>query len=173
MTRGDGQRSAAAKLEPVIKPAGDLVADGSAKAPDSPASTMTVQPIDKQPDSPKAGEPQVDPKVDPKADQTPEIEMTPDPARVPTKPHHGQVTVRHDPPKDHPKADPVTGLTRDAVAAKFTATTREYGAYKAKFGMRLDQAWGDLTTFIQFQLRADNLDEATRRIEAFRARMRE
>ena len=43
-------------------------------------------------------------------------------------------------------------LTRDAVAAKFTAVKREYDTYKAKNGGRLDGEWDDLATFMQYQL---------------------
>ncbi len=126
-------------------------------------SSITVQPID---NAPKA-----DPVPPPPVPAPPsEIEMTPEKLPV-LPPKHHPATVAHA-PKEHSKPAE-SGLTRDAVAGKFTATTREYNTYKAKFGMRLDQAWGDLTTFIQFQLRPDTLDEANRRIDAFRARMRE
>jgi serine/threonine protein kinase len=64
-------------------------------------------------------------------------------------------------------------LTRDAIAARFSATMREYAGYKAKYGMRLDGEWSDLATFVQFQLKGDNLDEAAHKIDAFRAKMHE
>jgi hypothetical protein len=72
--------------------------------------------------------------------------------------------------KVEPKHD---ALTRDAVAAKFGAVKREYDAYKAKNGGRLDGEWGDLATFIQYHLSGDNLEDAAKKIEAFRAKMRE
>jgi serine/threonine protein kinase len=64
-------------------------------------------------------------------------------------------------------------LTRDAVAAKFRAVKQNYDAYKAKNGSRLDNEWNDLETFLNFQLRADNLDDASRRIDAFRAKLKD
>ncbi|HEX4454678.1 MAG TPA: hypothetical protein VH143_27650, partial [Kofleriaceae bacterium] len=64
-------------------------------------------------------------------------------------------------------------LTRDAVAGKFMSVKHEYDAYKTKNGGRLDDQWNDLATFMNFQLRADNLDEASRRIDAFRAKMKD
>jgi len=81
--------------------------------------------------------------------------------------------VRHHP--DHRIADTppkhTEPLTRDAVAAKLRAVKHDYDGYKAKNGGRLDNEWNDLAQFINFQLRADNLDEASRRIDAFRAKM--
>nr|MBA3455204.1 hypothetical protein [Deltaproteobacteria bacterium] len=64
-------------------------------------------------------------------------------------------------------------MTRDAVAGKFSATSRQYEGYKAKNGMRLDREWNELTTFIQFKMNGENLDDAVRRIESFRSKMRE
>lgn len=92
-----------------------------------------------------------------------------DEVRVPVKPKH------KDPRKDKEPKVPVKpeGLTRDAVANKFSATSRQYEAYKAKNGMRLDREWNELTTFIQFKMSGENLDDAVRRIDSFRAKMRE
>jgi len=80
--------------------------------------------------------------------------------------------------KDRPRKDkePKTtvkpeGLSRDAVAGKFSATSRQYETYKAKNGMRLDREWNELTTFIQFKMNGENLDDAVRRIESFRSKM--
>ena len=64
-------------------------------------------------------------------------------------------------------------LTRDVVAAKLRAVKREYDAYKSQNGGRLDDEWNDLAVFMNFQLRADNLDEASRRIDAFRAKIKD
>ena len=38
--------------------------------------------------------------------------------------------------------------------------------------MRLEAQWADLATFVQFNM-GENLDEGARRIEAFRAKLRE
>jgi len=58
-----------------------------------------------------------------------------------------------------------------SVAGKFSATSRQYETYKAKNGMRLDREWNELTTFIQFKMNGENLDDAVRRIESFRSKM--
>jgi hypothetical protein len=64
-------------------------------------------------------------------------------------------------------------LTRAEVGAKFSATSRQYEAFKTQNGMRLDAEWNELTSFIQFKMTNDNLEDAVRRIDAFRAKLRE
>jgi serine/threonine protein kinase len=124
-----------------------------------------------------------DAKTDVKGDVKSDVNVKSDPA-IQDPPHVPvtQLPAKADHPK-HPKQhvvevkkpEPVkkTELTRDAVAAKLQAVKREYDAYKAKNGGRLDGEWGDLATFIQFHLNGDNLDEAAHKIDAFRAKMRE
>jgi serine/threonine protein kinase len=90
--------------------------------------------------------------------------------KVPVKPHKDKPPRKDKEPKTPVKPE---GLTRQAVAGKFSATSRQYDAYKAKNGMRLDREWNELTTFIQFKMNGDNLDDAVRRIESFRSKMRE
>jgi serine/threonine protein kinase len=93
-----------------------------------------------------------------------------DPHKKPVDATH----VRHHP--DHrivPEAAKHEPLTRDAVAAKLRTVKHEYDAYKAQNGARLDNEWNDLYSFMNFQLRNDNLDEASRRIDAFRAKMKD
>ena len=90
------------------------------------------------------------------------------------RPHHpqqqsqgtGQHRVAQAEPR--PSHEP---LTRDAVASKFKVVKHEYDLYKDKNGARLESEWGDLATFMNFQLRTDNLDDAARRIDAFRAKL--
>jgi eukaryotic-like serine/threonine-protein kinase len=65
------------------------------------------------------------------------------------------------------------GLSRDAVASKFSVVKREYDTYKQKNGGRLDGDWGDLAMFVQFHMNDSTLDEAARRIDQFRAKLRE
>ncbi len=72
--------------------------------------------------------------------------------------------------KDPPKP---AGVTREAVGAKFSATSRQYESYKAKNGMQLDREWNELTSFIQFKMTTENLDDAVRRIDAFRSKLRD
>ncbi len=62
---------------------------------------------------------------------------------------------------------------REAVAAKFSATSRQYEAYKSKNGMQLDREWNELTSFIQFKMTPDNLEDALHRIDSFRSKLRE
>jgi hypothetical protein len=88
------------------------------------------------------------------------------------------VTKKKDPPRRGgdpaiKKEPPKTTLTREAVGAKFSATSRQYEAYKAKNGMQLDREWNELTSYIQYKMNADNLEDALRRIDAFRAKLRE
>jgi len=74
-----------------------------------------------------------------------------------------------DPKKDARKED----LTRELVAGKFSTARREYAAFKDRNGDRLEKEWGDLATFMTYQLTPGNLEDAMRRIESFRARLRE
>ncbi len=80
--------------------------------------------------------------------------------------HHPDHRIVLEPAKHEP-------LTRDAVAAKFRAVKHDYDAYKAQNGGRLDNEWNDLAAFMNFQLHLDNLDEASRRIDAFRAKLKD
>jgi hypothetical protein len=72
--------------------------------------------------------------------------------------------------KDAKTSEPAA-LTREAVAAKQSAAAREYHAYTAKFGGRLDREWNDLLNFISYH--ANDLDEVGKKIDSFRAKMRE
>jgi hypothetical protein len=74
--------------------------------------------------------------------------------------------------KDVKTPDPGT-LTREAVAAKQSAAAREYRAYTAKFGGRLDREWNDLLNFISYHQSPNDLDEVGKKIDSFRAKMRE
>ncbi|HEY1817169.1 MAG TPA: serine/threonine-protein kinase [Kofleriaceae bacterium] len=87
-----------------------------------------------------------------------------------TEPAHVQHHAIHHVATLEPRHEP---LTRDAVAAKLRAVKHEYDLYKAKNGGRLENEWNDLEVFMNFQLRNDNLDEASRRIDAFRAKMKD
>ncbi|HTR52541.1 MAG TPA: protein kinase [Kofleriaceae bacterium] len=179
MTRGGGESNPP-----------DRVAQqgGGSPQPAPPPPKITVEPIDQPAPGPGSGS-STDPgqqtgptSPESKSHQDPEIQLDPSPAPAPTAtpktPTHKKPTVR-DPHRDHslatttPTPTPKVELTRDAVASKFRAVSNEYTTYKAKNGGRLDPQWDDLVTFMQFQLRADNLDDAVRRIDAFRAKLRE
>jgi len=104
---------------------------------------------------------------------TPAAPSEPPPTEAHKKPVTEPAHVRH--PHHVASLEPKRSepLTRDAVAAKLRAVKHEYDVYKAKNGGRLENEWNDLATFMNYQLRADNLDEASRRIDAFRAKMKE
>jgi eukaryotic-like serine/threonine-protein kinase len=62
-------------------------------------------------------------------------------------------------------------LTREAVAAKFRAVKQAYDNYKQKNGGRFDQEWNDLASYAQYH--STELEEVARRIESFKAKLRE
>jgi membrane-bound ClpP family serine protease len=92
---------------------------------------------------------------------------------VGTAPSTGAGAARPRPvrPKE-PKAEK-KDLTRELVAAAYSSARREYAAFKKRNGDRLEKEWGDLATFITYQLTPGNLEAAMRRIETFRAQLRE
>jgi hypothetical protein len=57
------------------------------------------------------------------------------------------------------------------VIAKFRSVRQAYDAYKAKNGGRYDQEWIDLASYLQYH--PNELEETARRIEVFRAKLRE
>jgi len=161
MTRGSSEDP---KPAPVAQ-------DNSGGAAAAQPQKITVEPIaDPQPPAPKLPAP---PPPEP-AVREPEITQDPPPAPVKSVPKagrpHTQQIVKKAPPVT---VDKKPDLTRDTVAGKFRTVSREYDAYKTKNGGRLDQEWNDLATFMQFHLTGDNLEDAVRRIEAFRAKLRE
>lgn len=70
------------------------------------------------------------------------------------------------------RKSPERQVTREQVGAKFSAASREYDSFKAKFGQRLERQWTDLATYIQYQTKPETFDAALRKVEAFRAEMR-
>jgi eukaryotic-like serine/threonine-protein kinase len=114
----------------------------------------TVQPIDERPAAlaPRPAAPL------PAAGVTPAPVASPGPAAPAA------------PPRKRPERD--AAMTRELVRSQFQSVIAEYGAFKAEYGLRLEQEWGNLATFMQFELRSDNVAEAVRKIDAFRARMR-
>jgi hypothetical protein len=79
-------------------------------------------------------------------------------------------TIHRD--KKDVKTEPPTGQSREAVvAAKQSAAAREYHAYTAKNGGGLDRDWDELLNFITNHRK--DLDEVEKKIDAFRAKMRE
>jgi serine/threonine protein kinase len=75
--------------------------------------------------------------------------------------------------KTEPHANKVVSeVSRQEVSDRFKVATKEYSAFKGKYGLRLDSHWNDLLNFFQFKLKADGNDDAMRKIEFFRGRMR-
>jgi eukaryotic-like serine/threonine-protein kinase len=82
--------------------------------------------------------------------------------------------VAHRPPHREARPGQVVPPTREQLGQKFQQVRREYDAYKAKFGSRLEKEWGDLAMFIQYASEDDTWRrDAARRLDEFRARMRE
>ncbi len=156
----------------VIAVVGFAMTRGSKNEPDKIAEApkdkrITFEPIEtKQPPPPP---PQKSAVVAP-----PEVKDTVVTPPVKTTPPVKKTTVRVKKDDAAKKLEtPKPGLTREAVGAKFSATSRQYEAYKTKNGMQLDREWNELTSFIQFKMTADNLDDALRRIDNFRSKLRE
>ena len=169
--------SASSPSATVTAPAGAPVAAPVAPpgaAPTGRSPGITVEPI---PVAPSGS--QVDPA---------EIEMAPDEPGKPADAQPGRRgagppahrATRRD-PKPPPAPAPVApvappAFTREQLGQKFQQVSREYEAYKAKFGSRLEKEWGELATFITYMPASEDdtgRREAARRLDEFRTRMRE
>jgi hypothetical protein len=138
---------------------------------------ISVEPLPRPAEpAPVAADPAPAPvAADPATTADPEaIEMLPaDPRPAPPRRHPAvpaRPPVKHDPPPA-PAAP-----TREQLGQKFQQIRREYDAYKARYGARLEREWGELATFIQYMPASDDdagRREAARRLETFRGRMRE
>jgi len=73
--------------------------------------------------------------------------------------------------RDKKVAEPKPELTREAVAAKFRAVKQAYDSYKQKNGGRYDHEWNDLASYVQYH--STELEEVARRIDSFKAKLRE
>lgn len=135
---------------------------------------ITFEPIEPKPSTVESTPPpqKVASEVTP-----PEIAPTevtpPESTKTPPRTQKPPRVKKDDPAKKQIAEAPKAALTREAVAAKFSATSRQYEAYKSKNGMQLDREWNELTSFIQFKMTPDNLEDALHRIDSFRAKLRE
>jgi hypothetical protein len=124
---------------------------------DEPVGERTVaEPADVA--TPEISEPAVDPKKDKRRDKriaADKVDRTEKPDKKPE--------IKKEPPRSE--------LTRDAVIAKYRAARQAYEAYKSKNGGRFDQEWNDLASYVQYH--PNELEELARRIETFRAKLRE
>jgi serine/threonine protein kinase len=153
-----------------------VAASGGQAAPQPPppavARKITVEPIPVEPTKPGP-------------DPASQIEMPGDPPakagsaalRRPTRePVHrpSHLALKATVPAPAPAALPP--FTREQLGQKFQLVRREYDDYKAKYGARLEREWGELATFIQYMPASDDdtgRREAARKLDLFRARMRE
>src|SRR5205085_10141627 len=111
-----------------------------AQQPEPAPQKITVEPIAEPPPPP----------VPVQVVQQPAVEPDP-PAPAPAPTPKSAAHHHHDVKKATTVAvEKKTDLTRDTVAGKFRSVSREYDAYKAKNGGRLDQEWNDLATYMQF-----------------------
>ena len=109
--------------------------------------------------------------------QEPEIQID----EPPTKPDHPDKKPQQRPHKKHDikKAEPPAktvetpppALTKEAVIGKYRAAKQAYDAYKQKNGPRYDEEWNNLAAYQQYH--PNDLEELARRIESFRAKLRE
>ncbi|MGE5184521.1 MAG: serine/threonine-protein kinase [Acidobacteriota bacterium] len=144
MTRGDD-----APKQPAV------VASNQVKAP--PPQKILVEPIPPDP-APTPPQPEIAPPPAP-----------PPPAKIPHAPPHRRVERRLERAAPPPPKPPE--LTKELVGQKLRTATHEYEAYKAKNGPRFDQEWNDLASFSTYH--GAELEELSRRIDAFRAKLRE
>jgi serine/threonine protein kinase len=135
----------------------DKVAQQEA-APAPPPQKIVVEPI--------APEPQPQPQVAP---VQPQIATPPPP---PPDKHN----VKHRGDKKHeptpaPVVDKKQELTPALVGHKLSSARSEYETFKEKNGPRYDAQWNDLLQFSQYH--PSELEELSKKIDAFRQRLRE
>lgn len=145
-----------------------VAAPEAPRVPEKKNPEITIIPIDPPPAPPG-------PTPSPRVGSAAESERPPSSVgSAAARPKPPQQQVRRPPEPREPRKDPdKKDLTRESVAAKFSSARREYAAFKDRNGDRLEREWGDLATFITYQLTSSNLEDAVRRIETFRARLRE
>jgi len=142
----------------------------AAKAPEPKTAQIRVESI--PPEAvPTKTEPKVEPTqvaVEPKT-EPPLVAVEP---KVDTHKKRPQVPAEKGEKGQKKAPDPPrVPLTRRAVIAKFRAARQAYDAYKAANGGRFDAEWNDLASYVQYH--PNELEELARRIESFRARLRE
>lgn len=122
----------------------------------------SIAPDDQIPLPPKKVDPpkQVDPpkKIEQVQAPPPPRDKKKHTTKVETKPKETQQVAKPD-------------LTREVVISKFRQAKAAYDAYKRKNGSRYDQEWNDLAEYYQYH--PTELEEVLRRIESFRAKVRE
>ena len=153
------------KSEPEAKP----------KIVENKMNAITFQPIDDKKSAPEAtpdagvaavpdkAETKIDDKTDDKIEKTEKVEPIQRPKKDPRKPKEKE-------PKD--TTPPKSEMTLAILGQKVRSTSAQYQTYKQKNGMQLDAEWNELMQYLQNKSK-DNLDEAARRLDNFRAKMRD
>jgi len=165
LTRGEKPASEAPKVAAKPQPAIRVEAiPPEEQTPPSHPAAEAKQPA--QPEQQPAPQIVVQPITDKASDKV---------EKQPAKAHHDKKIEKKHVQKVEvakaPPAPPKQELTRDAVAAKFRAVKQAYDAYKQKNGGRYDQEWNDLASYVQYH--PTELDEVARKIDSFRAKLRE
>ena len=150
----------------------EAAAPGPLARVDSPNQRVTATPIEQELKPAVTGSDRAGSATPPES--TPDKPVPDKTAELPLRPKHGKhdrhINKKLEPAKGGVNKKP-EGLARDAVIAKFRAVRREYDGYAANNGARLDRDWNDLANFINYH--PAELDEFSRRIDTFRAMMKE
>jgi serine/threonine protein kinase len=99
------------------------------------------------------------------------VDKTDDKEPIRTRPAKKDTRKDKDKPKEATPA-PKAEMTIEILGDKMRATSKQYQAYKQKNGMQLDAEWNELMQFLQNKSKT-NLDEAARRLDSFRAKLRD
>lgn len=154
------------------------------------AAVAIVIALGRDDDAPKVAEAKPNNAItfEPIDDKKPQPEVTPPPTPDAAVAAVAQIDEKVDPvkprvKKDH-KREPKDGkpkeatppekaeMTLEVLGDKMRATSKLYQAYKQKNGMQLDAEWNELMQFLQNKSKG-NLDEAARRLDSFRAKLRD
>jgi hypothetical protein len=164
---------------------GEDAAPKVAAKPTAPVQTIKVEEIPPEEQSPPSHEQkQVQPPAQPP--QQPPVETVEKIATPPAPPvekvqptrvaSHSPSKRSHEPTRTASKGSAASqppkteALTREAVIAKYRAVRQQYDVFKQQNGGRLDADWNDLAGFIQYH--PNDFEEFSRRIDAFRSRMK-
>jgi len=98
--------------------------------------------------------------------------MPPESVAPPT-PAKGKAKRRAPPPRKGKvkKPEEKKSAGADEVQGRFRAARREYGAFKERFGARLDAEWNELANGANDAKTPQQLADLDRKIRQFRARM--
>lgn len=162
LTRGES-RPAPPKAAPPPKPA--ILVEAIPPEEPAPPPVVTTEPVDKP----------VVAKVADRADGSDRSDKGDKASDKHPRTADKKLDKRRDKKPEMPKAQQAAAqkpeLTREAVAAKFRAVKQAYDSYKQQNGGRFDQEWNDLASYVQYH--STELEEVARRIDLFRAKLRD